>query len=213
MPYVLTGDQIAARSHPDAIPAAPRTLARESPGVPLTRTVGDEFEALLTDSVSVVDAILLLVREGRWHVGVGIGPVEQPTPSDLREARGPAFLAARQAVDEAKARVDHLRVVAAPPADAAGRDAEVLLGLILALRSRRSEEGWAASDLSDDGLTQAEIGQRLGISRQAVNQRLQTARWSLDVASRAVAARLLDRAEQLTASSGAGARAGRGEVA
>ena len=95
----------------------------------------------------------------------------------------------------------HLRVVATPPAEDEAQEAEVLLRLVLALRTRRSPAGWAAADLSDEGLTQAEIGDRLGISRQAVHQRLVAAQWSLDVAARPVAARLLARAD--AAASGA----------
>ena len=98
-------------------------------------------------------------------------------------------------MDEAKERADHLRVVATPPAEDEAEEAEVLLSLVLALRTRRSPAGWAAADLSDEGLTQAEIGERLGISRQAVHQRLLAAQWSLDVAARPVAARLLARAD------------------
>ena len=199
MPYVLTVDQISSRDRADAVPAAMRSLTDELPGTLATRTVGDEFEALLTDPVSVVDAILSLMRQGTWHVGVGIGPVERPTPTDLRAARGSAFLAARQAVEEAKDSPVHLRVVATSPAEPEAHDAEVLLALVLALRARRSDAGWAAADLSDDGLTQAEIAQQLGVSRQAVNQRLQAAQWSLDAAARPVAARLLGRAERLAA--------------
>lgn len=165
--------------------------------MPLTRTVGDEFQLLLTtDPLSVVTTILVLMRDGDWHVGVGIGPVEEPTPTDLREARGPAFVAAREAVDEAKERAGHLRVVAAAPAEVEGQDAEVVLDLLLTLRGRRSDAGWVAADLADDGLTQTEIGQQLGVSRQAVQQRLTTAQWSLDVAARPVAARLLERADR-----------------
>ena len=196
MPFVLTVDQIASRRRRDLVAATMAELTGRFPGVPVTRTVGDEFQVLFaTEPVSVVDAILTLMREGTWHVGVGIGRVEEPTPQDLREARGPAFLAARRAVDEAKERADHLRIVATPPAEDEADEAEVLLSLVLALRTRRSPAGWAAADLSDEGLTQAEIGERLGISRQAVHQRLLAAQWSLDVAARPVAARLLARTD------------------
>lgn len=198
MAYVLTVDQIGSRHHRDLVEATMTALAHRLPGVPVTRTVGDEFQLLVaTEALSVVTAILVLMRDGDWHVGVGIGPVEEPTPADLREARGPAFVAARRAVDEAKERAGHLRVVAAAPAEAEGQDAEVVLDLLLTLRARRSAAGWVATDLADDGLTQAEIGQRLGVSRQAVQQRLTTAGWSLDVAARPVAVRLLERADLL----------------
>lgn len=197
MAYVLTIDQIGSRHHSDLVGPTIAALSERLPGVPLTRTVGDEFQLLLTtDPLSVVTTILVLMRDGDWHVGVGIGPVEEPTPTDLREARGPAFVAAREAVDEAKERAGHLRVVAAAPAEVEGQDAEVVLDLLLTLRGRRSDAGWVAADLADDGLTQTEIGQQLGVSRQAVQQRLTTAQWSLDVAARPVAARLLERADR-----------------
>jgi hypothetical protein len=196
MPYVLTVDQISSRHRRDLVTATMATLAARFPRSPVTRTVGDEFQVLFgPEPLSVVDATLSLMREGSWHVGIGIGAVEEPTPEDLREARGPAFLAARRAVEEAKQQSDHLRVVATAPAEDEAEEAEVLLGLVLALRTRRSPAGWAATDLADEGLTQTEIGERLGVSRQAVHQRLTAAQWSLDVAARPVAARLLDRAE------------------
>ena len=57
------------------------TLAARFPQIPVTRTVGDEFQALFgPDPLSVVDATLTLMREGTWHVGVGIGRVEEPPP-------------------------------------------------------------------------------------------------------------------------------------
>lgn len=177
------------------------------PDAVVTRTVGDEFQALfVSDGASVVDVILSLMRHGTWHVGLGLGAVEEPTPPDLREARGAAFLAARRAVEEAKDRADHLRIVAAPPGQQDAGDAEVLLRLLLDLRGRRSAAGWAAVDLSDEGLSQADIGARLGISRQAVNQRLHAAQWSLDVDARPVAVRLLSRAEARATGEPEGAR-------
>ncbi len=207
MPYVLTIDQISSRRRRDLVAATMAALTERFPGTPVTRTVGDEFQVLFSGRpVSVVDAILSLMREGAWHVGVGVGRVEEPTPVDLREARGPAFLAARRAVEEAKERADHLRVVATPPAENEADEAEVLLSLVLALRTRRSAAGWAAADLSEEGLTQAEIGDRLGISRQAVHQRLLAARWSLDVAARPVAARLLARTDAAAAAADPGNR-------
>lgn len=203
MAYVLTVDQIASRRGPDLVTPTMATLTERLPGVSATRTVGDEFQLLFTaDPVSVVTAILLLMRESDWHVGLGIGAVEVPTPADLREARGPAFVAARQAVDEAKGRADHLRVVATPPAGPEAEEAEVVLDLLLALRARRSPAGWAAADLAEEGLTQADVGERLGVSRQAVQQRLTAARWSLDVAARPVAARLLERADTVACGAG-----------
>ncbi|MFZ0157624.1 MAG: hypothetical protein WAL50_01230, partial [Kineosporiaceae bacterium] len=86
-------------------------LARLAPVPTLLRferTAGDEFQGLLDDEVSVVGVILDLVREGSWHIGVGVGPVEEPLPRSTRAARGTAFERAREAVEAAKRRPQHL---------------------------------------------------------------------------------------------------------
>lgn len=199
MPFVLTADQRASRHHGDLVHAALGRLSELPTTRPFTRTVGDELQGLLEDPVSVTTAILLLMRDGWWHVGVGIGPVDAPLPADTRAARGPAFLAARTAVEDAKSSVAHLRVVATDPAQAEGHDAEVVLHLLGTVRERRTAEGWAAIDLVSGGCTQAEAAQRLGISRQAVGQRLSAAGWAVEREAVPVIERLLSRA---------GARAG-----
>jgi hypothetical protein len=172
-------------------------LARLAPVptvLPFERTAGDEFQGLLDDEVSVVGVILDLVREGSWHIGVGVGPVEEPLPRSTRAARGTAFELAREAVEAAKRRPQHLAVRGPDPARAA--EADAVLTLIAALIERRSEAAWQAIDLEVAGLSPAEAAAKLGISRQAVGQRLAAALWQQERASRPVAARLLADAER-----------------
>ena len=89
MAYVLTVDQIGSRRRQDLVGTVMTSLAARLPGVPVTRTVGDEFQLLVSgEPLSVVTAILVLMRDGDWHVGVGIGPVEEPTPADIAAAIG-----------------------------------------------------------------------------------------------------------------------------
>src|SRR3954452_8427200 len=125
MAYVLTVDQVASRTRPDLVDA---TLTRLSPlptVLPFTRTVGDEFQGLLGDPLSVLDAILVLMRDTSWHVGLGIGPVAHPLPADVPgSAGGAASLAARRPVDRAKNEASHLAEVAAAPAEPEGADVE-----------------------------------------------------------------------------------------
>src|SRR4051795_8555918 len=115
MPYVLTVDQRASREAVDEVDGTIELL-RHRPDLTVVlafaRTVGDEFQGLLDDPVSVLAAILTLMRAQVWHVGLGIGPVDQPLPEDgdPRRARGAAFFAARESVDEAKADPHHLTV-------------------------------------------------------------------------------------------------------
>jgi hypothetical protein len=196
MPFVLTVDQIESRRQQDRVAEAMDELSGLPTLLPFTRTVGDEFQGLLAEPVSVVDAILTLMRSSQWHVGLGIGPVEEPLPADARSARGAAFLCARNAVERAKDEPSHLVVVAAHQTDHEATDAEAGLRLLASVRTRRSEQGWQAVDLVDQGHSQAEVAARLDISRQAVSQRLLTAQWSLEEAARPTLARLLARAEQ-----------------
>lgn len=200
MPFVLTADQIDSRRRGDQVDSTLAELAGVSTRLPFTRTVGDEFQGVLEDPASVVDAILILMRSDDWHVGLGLGSLSEPLPDDSRAARGDAFLCARRAVEEAKREPSHLRLIAARETDHETADAEAVLWLLGALRSRRTASGWQAVDLVRDGRSQAEIAAELGVSRQAVGQRLAAAHWSTEQAAVPVIVRLLARAE-LAASS------------
>jgi len=195
MPFVLTVDQIKSRGQQDLVEATLSGLGEVDTLLAFTRTVGDEFQGLVANPASVVDVTLGLMRTVAWHIGIGIGAVQQPLPSDAREARGPAFLAARSAVEAAKKQSTHLSVRSVPDRVEA-RDAEITFRLLIALQLRRSPQGWEAAELMDQGLTQAAAASMLAITRQALSQRLQAAHWSLDREARLVLARLLARAER-----------------
>ncbi len=91
MPFVLTIDQRGSSTTTDLVDHMLARLTRIHTRLPFERTAGDEFQGLLEDPVSVVDAILDLVRDGNWHIGLGAGPVAEPLPSSTRAARGSAF--------------------------------------------------------------------------------------------------------------------------
>ena len=196
MPFVLTVDQIESREQGDLVDVVLQRLSSVATILPFTRTVGDEFQGLLEDPVSVVDAIVILMRTERWHIGLGIGPVERPLPDDSRRARGPAFVCARAAVDAAKSEPSHLCVVAAREDGHEAYDVEAVWRLTAAVHQRRSEPGWEAVDLVRSGRTQSEVADRLGISRQAVGQRLRAAQWSVEEAIHPTLVRLLTRADR-----------------
>ena len=196
MPFVLTADQIDSRRHGDLVDATLSQLAVVRTRRPFLRTVGDELQGLLDQPASVVDAILILMRAQQWHIGLGLGPVTEPVPAETRSARGPAFLCARRAVEEAKGEPSHLRVIAARGVAHEASDAETVVRLLAAVRSRRTPSGWQAVDLARKGHTHAEMSAALGITRQAVGQRLQAAQWTVEEATIPTLGRLLARAEQ-----------------
>jgi len=191
--YVLTVDQQGSRRSADRVAALLPRLNREVRTVlPFERTAGDEFQGVLDDPTAVVDLVLTLVREGSWSVGVGAGTVQTPLPSSTRAAIGQAFLAARRAVDAAKQRPMRVAVRGAVPADAV--DAQAVLAALALLVDRRSDQAWEAIAAVTRGRTQAQAAAELGISRQAVGQRLAAGQWDLERELRPTAARLLARA-------------------
>jgi hypothetical protein len=193
MPYVLTVDQRASRREPDRVADVLRRLNPSVPTLlPFERTAGDEFQGVLADADVVVEVVVQLVRLGGWSIGVGAGAVQTPLPQSTRAAAGPAFLLARRAVDAAKQRPARLAVRGAVPADAS--DAQAVLTALAVVVDRRSPQAWEAIELLRDGRTQAEVAAALGISRQAVGQRLAAGLWDLERDLRPTAVRLLTRA-------------------
>jgi hypothetical protein len=193
VPYVLTVDQRASRRGPDRVADV---LARLNTTVPAVlsfeRTAGDEFQGVLDQPDEVVDVVVRLVRLGGWSIGVGAGPVQTPLPASTRAATGTAFLCARRAVDAAKQRPSRLAVRGAVPAEAG--DAQAVLTALAFAVERRSEQAWEAISLVEAGRTQAQAALELGVSRQAVGQRLAAGAWELERELRPTAARLLTRA-------------------
>ena len=193
MPFVLTIDQRGSRRGPDRVAdVLPRLNDTVPTLLPFERTAGDEFQGVLAEADDVVDAVLELVRLGGWSIGVGAGPVQSPLPASTRAGAGPAFLSARRAVDAAKQRPARLAVRGAVPTDAG--DAQAVLTALAVVVGRRSEQAWEAIALVGRGRTQAEAAAELGITRQAVGQRLAAGLWELELDLRPTAARQLTRA-------------------
>jgi hypothetical protein len=115
-----------------------------------------------------VRALEVLLRSGGWNIGIGLGSVETPLPDHARAGRGPAYLAAREAVTRAKS--SPWRVRAVGEGDPV-RALESAVWLWAALLSRRTPGGWEVADLVDAGLTYEEAASRIGISQSAVSQR------------------------------------------
>lgn len=181
--FVLTVDQIDSRHRDDRVDAALRELTSRHAAALVAgpeRTAGDEFQLASDDAATVLAIALELVRAEDWSVGIGIG-AGGPVGGSVRAMTGPAFVSARDAVTAAKKRTARLALAAEADPDAAAR-LDALVRLLLALRERRTEEGWELADLLDaePGLTLTDAATRLGITVQAASQRAQTAGLRLD---------------------------------
>lgn len=187
----MTADQIASRSSSDRVPRAIELLAPIDTRLPFVRTVGDEIQGVPRDGAAALSGALMLIREGRWSVGIGIGPgtLSESAPA----SSGVAFLRAREAVERARS-----RAVDVPLALEAGQEGEViepLLQLLAARIAERSEATWRVLDRLAQGATGVAVAQDLGISPQAVSAHRRSAQWDTEVRARASLASLLERVD------------------
>lgn len=162
--------------------------------LPFERTVGDEVQGVLTDPELLLDLTLRCARTRHWTVGIGLGSIRTPIPDSTRKASGSAFENAREAVDRAKGGLAAVAVKGPDPISS--RYAEAVLVTLATVLRRRSAAGWQAVDLIAQGRSQTETADVLGISKQAVSQRLHAAWWWHEVALRPVAVHLLTEAGQ-----------------
>ena len=192
--FVITADQVDSRSSADLVAATIDTLNSGSVATVLKadRTAGDELQVLIADSRDALTVVLQLTRSGQWSVGCGVGNVATPLPGNIRADRGEAFIAARRAVERAKKRPTKFALETEPATQPAS-DAESLIDMLLALRARRSPEGWELHDLMDgNDLTQSEAAGKLGISPQAISLRARAAELRTEQAALPSLARILD---------------------
>ncbi|MBK8460486.1 MAG: hypothetical protein WAS07_10645 [Micropruina sp.] len=180
----MTADQRGSRRAHDRVPEALALLDRQVGDraiLRFDRTVGDEIQALTDDPACLVEAVLALTRLGGWRIGIGIGTVETPLPTSTREARGRAYVAAREAVELARTSPTDLAVVRHADPEIVGavpyggdqvRHAETALILLRSVVARRTPEGWELMDLLDADPSGKHAAASLGISPSAVSQRL-----------------------------------------
>lgn len=208
--FVLTIDQRRSRSGPDLVPEA-LALATAGAGAalarPFERTVGDELQGVLTEAGPAVAVVLALAQRSQWHIGIGVGAVEEPLPLSTRAARGPAFQAARHAVEEAHSTSRHIAVRAAgygesQLAENHARWAETGLWLVAHVMSARSDRGWEVVELLAEGLNQREASAKLGVTQAAVSQRVSRAGWAEQTRGADLVVHHLAEAERLARLSG-----------
>lgn len=170
---VLTVDRRSSRTHPDDVDQMRVALASRWARVlrsPIARFAGDELQLVTDDAVAAVRIALDLTRTRAWSIGIGIGTAT--LADDPAASTGPAFFAARRAVERAKSAPTRLAIaVDDSDLEPVAEDLEAVLWLLVALRDRRSKEGWEVVDLLERVATQREVAAELGISASAVSAR------------------------------------------
>jgi hypothetical protein len=202
MPIALTIDQRQSRRRADQVDEWVGQLNHDfgdSLTLPFSGTVGDELQGLTDDPSIAVELVMLGARWEHWWVGIGLGTVELPLRTPSARSRGLAFYRARDAVEAAKRTAFGFAVNGGD--DERSRDAEIALRLTAFVVSRRqrgqrSEPTWRAIEMKQRGSTNEQISWELGISAQAVGQRLRRAGYREEADGRQLATELLEQAHE-----------------
>lgn len=180
MDVVVMADQRGSRRGPDLVAPLLETLnAPQQPWsmrLPFERTAGDEVQGLLNSPLSLPSLIRHFGDSDQWSVGVGFGEVSTPLPASTRAATGSAYLAAREAVENAKRASGNVQLRSTPGL----LDISVLEALVQGLyfiQRSRSQAGHEAVNFARRGASGKATAEALGISPQAVSNRLQVAGW------------------------------------
>ncbi|MEO6200035.1 MAG: DNA-binding protein [Cryobacterium sp.] len=209
--FVITADQIDSRNDRDRASemiAGLNAEFGEALPLPPDQTSGDEIQLMTADAASALGVVLALHRSGHWSIGLGVGDVRTPLPDSTRQSSGGAFVAARGAVtrakrSEARFALDHAgeaegRTAHPDDHELTGEEVEALITVLLLARQRRTDEGWEAVELLQQGLPQVKIAATLGISTAAVSQRVKSAQWRVEESVRPALVRLLHNLDRTT---------------
>jgi hypothetical protein len=230
--FVLTIDQRGSTRDIDRVPSLLQDVSTLTASGTFERSVGDEIQGVLQNPDEAVTIALHALRIGHWYVGIGVGNVDTPLPQSPREGSGPAFVAARHAVERAKAAGGHvplavlpgisrrgdaavgryLNTSAASAASAACANAEAVLRLIGRLIQERTESQWKVVDAltavqqNHEGRhgTQKIAARELGITEQSVSRAVLRSGWQEEWAARPAAKMLLTLADRMIEAEGTG---------
>lgn len=204
MPIVMTIDQRGSRGASDRVAGLLATLEAGAwdTALPFLRTVGDECQGVPAEPLAAVDITLMLLREGHWSVGIGVGSITVPVSGRTVEASGPGFYAAREAVEAAKGDEPPLQLRGEPHTPLA-QDVDALLRVLARLAMARTPTQWAVVDAvrrarGNGAYTVPRGAQKgaaaaLGVTPQAVSKAYRASGWEEEYSARLALAHLLGR--------------------
>lgn len=156
-------------------------------------------------SVAIADVTMALLSAGEWAVGISVLPGSAAQDPDSAKILAGNALGTTSRIGTVK-----VRVAPQPHGSAATKSARELkeeaaswafdiaavFTLLSTILSKRTDEGREATAFMRRGLTQVEAAEELGITKQAMSQRLQAAGWQAESAGWKLAVDLLQKAER-----------------
>lgn len=148
----------------------------------------EDIRTTVTTAEQAFQLAAAVLTTGEWSVGIGI--------SSSQADKEPALNLATAAIKHVtKPGVVKCKLGKRSPAAATAAQAVSNAFLMLAyLLARRTDEGREATSLMRKGMTQKEAAAQLGISKQAMSQRLAAAAWTTEVAALELILPLLEQA-------------------
>ncbi|GAB3591489.1 hypothetical protein CFAEC_07365 [Corynebacterium faecale] len=158
----------------------------------------EDIRAYITSPETTCDVVMALLAAGDWAIGIGVVPsADKPNPEDEAQVE----LAKKTATDAlrptARSGAVKVRIVGARRDDSRAFNISASFALMSQVLSKRSIEGREATSLMRSGMNQNEAAGELGISKQAMSQRLQAAGWQAEQAGWQLSVNLIDHAAQL----------------
>ncbi|MCT2338833.1 MarR family transcriptional regulator [Corynebacterium sp. p3-SID1056] len=151
------------------------------PGVGEFEVCGvEDIRADVDSPEAALNLVMALLSDGSWAIGLGI------------TGHGRAVFAATEAVGTRPAKVSV--IVDTPDPGTSATDIAAAFALVGHVLHKRTMEGREATSLVRSGLNQNEAAAELGISKQAMSQRLQAAGWQAEQAGWKLALNLITQA-------------------
>jgi len=191
--FTLTINQRDSRHDGDLVPQLLKDLRHIPARLDFDRSVEDEVQGIVDCPHQAVETALIALRGGHWYVGIGVGPVNEPLPNQIKDASGHGLVYARRAVDRLRYGKDRVTVAVEGPVAALAAESEAVLRLLGHVVQHRTAAEWRVLDLLTPGVRgqQKAVAEELGITTQAVSKALARAQWAEEHAARPAAARLL----------------------
>ena len=157
------------------------------PGVAGFEVLGvEDIRSQVADAEAALNLIMALLSDGNWAIGLGIADgSDNSAPSD---ASATATAAVGTRAGQVRVIVDRQN------ATTEAADIAATFALMSHVLHKRTYEGREATSLVRRGMNQNEAAATLGISKQAMSQRLQAAGWPAEQAGWQLALNMITRA-------------------
>ncbi len=146
-------------------------------------TVGDEFQGLLKPSAPIYQMICSIVESlypVQVRFGLGLGGITTPVKEIALGMDGPAFYAAREALDIAYGKKEHA-IVFKSEFNIMGKDTEevinVILGSLAVIRKLWPESFWEILPHLREQKTQTEVASITGTTQPYISKLIKNACW------------------------------------